>query len=640
MSKNYSEDSIKVLEGLEAVVKRPGMYIGSTDKRGLHHMIWEIVDNSVDEAIVGAGSKIIVSITKENGIVVEDFGRGIPVGKHATGVSTPELIFGTLHAGGKFQEGGYVASGGLHGVGASVVNALSSKFYAEISRDGYTHSIKYENNGKLVSKLKKGEKTTSTGTKVYFLPDSKIFSETVFNYSIICEHLRETAFLVKGLQIIINDERTGESTEYCYENGISAFIDFLNEDKTVLHDIVYFEGVDSETKIEVECAFQYNTSYSENVISFANNIRTREGGTHEVAAKTAFTRVCNDFAKNNKLLKGKIKSLDGSDLRDGLTMCISVKIPEKYFLMEGQTKSKLGTSEARKVVENLVGTNLNYFLAENHKVANKIIEKALETQKIREEQKKERNSKKNKNSNSKSLFLSGKLTPCQTKSKSKAELFIVEGESAGGSAKQGRNREYQAILPLRGKVINSEKAKLSDILKNEEINSMIYAIGGNVGKDFEYDKIKYDKIIIMTDADTDGAHIQTLLLTFFYRFMRELVENGNIYIALPPLYKVSFNKKEESYVWTDDELHKLINGKSNYVIQRYKGLGEMNADQLWETTMDPNTRSLIQVEIDDIALAEKRVSVLMGEKVEPRRNWIESNVDFANSDSMVGESDE
>ncbi|MFV0498911.1 MAG: DNA topoisomerase IV subunit B [Bacilli bacterium] len=635
MKKSYSEDSIKVLKGLEAVRKRPGMYIGSTDKRGLHHLVWEVLDNSVDEAMIGNGKEITVIITRDNGIKVIDEGRGVPVGMHSTGVATPELIFATLHAGGKFEEGGYVSSGGLHGVGASVVNALSTKFYVEICRDGYLHTIKFADGGKVVSKLKKHEKTKKTGTSVYFMPDPSIFSEINFDFEIISERLRETAFLVKGLRTTLIDEREDKTETSCYENGLVAFVEFLNEDKTSLHRPQYFSAIDDETRIEVECAFQYTSAFNENIVSFANNIRTREGGTHDIGAKTAFTRSINDYAKSKKVLKN-LKSLDGSDIREGLSMCLSVKVPEKYFIMEGQTKSKLGTGEARRFVESVVSTNLAYFLEENPKVAKQIIDRAIDSQKIRDIAKKQRDNKK-KNSKSSSLFLSGKLTPCQKRDPKRNELFIVEGDSAGGSAKQGRERTFQAILPLRGKVLNSEKAKFSEIIKNEEINSMIYAIGSNVGRDFELEKCNYDKIIIMTDADTDGAHIQTLLLTFFHRHMRELVEANKVYIALPPLYKVTYGKKSE-YLWTDKELRDLVATIScKYVIQRYKGLGEMNADQLWETTMDPKTRTLIQVTIDDDIKANKRVSVLMGDNVKHRREWIESNVDFNQVDSLIGE---
>lgn len=629
MEKDYNESSIQVLEGLDAVRKRPGMYIGSTDSRGLHHLIWEIVDNSVDEALAGYGNVIELTIHKDNSITVKDEGRGVPVGMHASGVSTPQLIFSTLHAGGKFGGDGYKTSGGLHGVGASVVNALSIELSATICREGHEYFISFKDGGKLDQPLKTVKKSSKTGTTTYFKPDPSIFINHEFNYSVVCERMRETAFLMRGLKTVVIDERTDSKEEYYYENGLSAFVEFLNEDKTELHKTVYFNSVDVETEISVECAFQYTNSFNENIISFANNIRTHEGGTHETGAKSAFTKVLNDYARVQKLLKDK-KNLDGNDLREGLTLCISVKVPEKYLILEGQTKSKLGTSEARRICESIVAEHLNYFLHENVNVSKVLVSRALEAQVLREQSRKQKENNK-KTKSSKQLFLSGKLTPAQHVNPKKNELYIVEGDSAGGSAKQGRNREFQAILPLRGKVINSERAKVSDIFKNEEINSMIYAIGAGVGHDFNLEESNYDKIILMTDADTDGAHIQVLLLTFFYRFMKPLVEAGKIYIALPPLYKITSTKKSSDfeYAWNDEELAEITKKyPTGYLIQRYKGLGEMNADQLWDTTMDPAKRTLIQVSIEDFAIAEKRVSVLMGEKVEPRRKWIESNVKF------------
>jgi topoisomerase IV subunit B len=628
---DYNDDAIQVLEGLEAVRKRPGMYIGSTDTRGLHHLVYEIVDNSVDEALGGYGNQIIVKIHKDNSISVQDKGRGMPTGMHKLGKPTPEVILTVLHAGGKFGQGGYKTSGGLHGVGASVVNALSEWLVVTIKRDGFVYEQRFENGGKPVSTLEKIGKTNQTGTTIHFKPDPEIFSTLTYNYDTLSERLRESAFLLKGLKIELIDERHDAKDVFHYETGIQAFVEYLNEEKDVLHPVVSFEG--EYSKIEVEFAFQFNDGYSENVLSFVNNVRTKDGGTHEAGSKTAMTRVFNEYARKVGLLKEKDKNLEGADIREGLAGIVSVRIPEELLQFEGQTKGKLGTSEARSAVDSVVSEHLSYFLEENPDISTLLIRKSIKAYQAREAARKARedarSGKKKKRSDA---MLSGKLTPAQSKNPSKNELYLVEGDSAGGSAKQGRDRRFQAVLPLRGKVINTEKAKLQDIFKNEEINTIIHAIGAGVGSDFSIEDINYDKIIIMTDADTDGAHIQVLLLTFFYRYMKPLIEAGKIYIALPPLYKVSkgTGKKEViEYAWSDDELKGAMKkvGKG-YMIQRYKGLGEMNADQLWETTMDPETRTLIRVRIDDAARAERRVTTLMGDKVEPRRKWIESNVAF------------
>jgi topoisomerase IV subunit B len=628
---DYNDDAIQVLEGLEAVRKRPGMYIGSTDTRGLHHLVYEIVDNSVDEALGGYGNQIIVKIHKDNSISVQDKGRGMPTGMHKLGKPTPEVILTILHAGGKFGQGGYKTSGGLHGVGASVVNALSEWLVVTIKRDGFVYEQRFENGGKPVTTLEKIGKTNQTGTTIHFKPDPEIFSTLTYNYDTLCERLRESAFLLKGLKIEIIDERHDVKDVFHYETGIQAFVEYLNEDKEVMNPVVSFEGEFS--KIEVEFAFQFNDGYSENVLSFVNNVRTKDGGTHEAGARTAMTRVFNEYARKVGLLKEKDKNLEGADIREGLAGIVSVRIPEELLQFEGQTKGKLGTSEARSAVDSVVSEHLSYFLEENPDISTLLIRKSIKAFQAREAARKARedarSGKKKKRSDA---ILSGKLTPAQSKNPAKNELYLVEGDSAGGSAKQGRDRKFQAVLPLRGKVINTEKAKLQDIFKNEEINTIIHAIGAGVGSDFNVDDINYDKIIIMTDADTDGAHIQVLLLTFFYRYMKPLIEAGKVFIALPPLYKVSrgTGKKEViEYAWSDDELKGAMKkvGKG-YMIQRYKGLGEMNADQLWETTMDPETRTLIRVRIDDAARAERRVTTLMGDKVEPRRKWIESNVQF------------
>ena len=629
----YDESSIKILEGLEAVRKRPGMYIGSTDKRGLHHLIWEIVDNGIDEVINGFGKKIKIILHKDKSVSVEDEGRGVPVGKHSSGMSTPEVIYTVLHAGGKFESSGYTVSGGLHGVGASVVNALSKWMEVTIKREGYEHFIRFKDGGKVDMPLTKRDKTSKTGTRVRFMPDDEIFSTTNFSFTTVCERMQESAFLLEGLTVEVTDEEDNRHESFCYDDGLKAFVEYINEDKKELHKASVMSG--NKDKIDVKVAFQYTESYSENIISFVNNVKTSDGGTHEVGLKTAITRVFNEYAKENGYLKAKDKNLEGPDTREGLTAVISLKIPEALLQFEGQTKGKLGTPIARTVVDSIVSEKLKFFLEENKAIATAILNKMIKSRNAREAARKARDEARNgKNKDKKERIISGKLTPAQSKNPKINELFLVEGDSAGGSAKTGRDRKYQAILPLRGKVLNTEKASLDEAYKNEEINTMIHAIGAGVGSDFDINDSNYDKVIIMTDADVDGSHIQILLLTFFYRYMKPLIETGHLYIAMPPLYKIECGKEGE-YAWTEEDRKTLLEkykGKSTKT-QRYKGLGEMDANQLWETTMDPNTRSLIKVSINDAALAEKRVRVLMGDKVEPRKEWIEENVEFSLEDN-------
>lgn len=629
----YDESSIVILEGLDAVRKRPGMYIGSTDSKGLHHLVWEIVDNAIDEALNGYGDEITIILEKDGSVTVEDHGRGMPVGKHKSGVSTLQVIFTILHAGGKFtSHGGYTSAGGLHGVGASVVNALCTWCKVMVHDGKDVWSMTFEDGGSKIGKLEKVGKTNHTGSIVSFKPDPSIFKSVHFSYSTICERAQEDAFLLKGLKMIVRDKRKEErEVVYQYEDGLKAFIEEVNQDHTPMHDPISFRG--ESNQIIVEGCFQYTDEYQENIFSFTNMVRTRDGGSHETGAKQAFTKVFNEYARKNGFLKEKDKGFDGNDVREGLTLVINLTIPEDYLQFEGQTKEKLGTPEAKPATETVVSENLRYFLEENKEVANALVRKIIKAAQARNAARKARADIRNgKGKNRSERVLSGKLASAQSKDARRKELYLVEGDSAGGSAKQGRDSKYQAILPLRGKVLNTEKASLEAIEKNEELNTIIHALGAGVGANFTAEDSNYYKVIIMTDADDDGAHIQNLLLTFFYRYMRDLITHEMLYIALPPLYRIAKAGKEY-YLYTNEELdEKKAELKNGYTITRYKGLGEMNATQLWDTTMNPESRTLLCVTIENAMMAEKRVTELMGDKAELRRNWIEDNVVFTLED--------
>lgn len=629
----YDESSIVILEGLDAVRKRPGMYIGSTDSKGLHHLVWEIVDNAIDEALNGYGNEIAITLEKDGSVTVEDHGRGMPVGKHKSGVSTLQVIFTILHAGGKFtSHGGYTSAGGLHGVGASVVNALCTWCKVTVHDGKDIWSMTFEDGGSKIGKLEKVGKTNRTGSTVTFKPDPTIFKTVHFSYSTICERAQEDAFLLKGLKMIVRDKRKEEKEViYQYEDGLKAFIDEVNQDHTPMHDSISFRG--ESNQIVVEGCFQYTDEYQENIFSFTNMVRTRDGGSHETGAKQAFTKVFNEYARKNGFLKEKDKGFDGNDVREGLTLVINLTIPEDYLQFEGQTKEKLGSPEAKPATETVVSENLRYFLEENKEIANALVRKIIKAAQARNAARKARADIRNgKGKNRSERVLSGKLASAQSKDARRKELYLVEGDSAGGSAKQGRDSKYQAILPLRGKVLNTEKASLEAIEKNEELNTIIHALGAGVGANFTAEDSNYYKVIIMTDADDDGAHIQNLLLTFFYRYMRELITHEMLYIALPPLYRIA-KGGEEYYLYTNEELdEKKAELKNGYTITRYKGLGEMNATQLWDTTMNPESRTLLCVTIENAMMAEKRVTELMGDKAELRRNWIEDNVVFTLED--------
>lgn len=629
----YDESSIVILEGLDAVRKRPGMYIGSTDSKGLHHLVWEIVDNAIDEALNGYGNEIAITLEKDGSVTVEDHGRGMPVGKHKSGVSTLQVIFTILHAGGKFtSHGGYTSAGGLHGVGASVVNALCTWCKVTVHDGKDIWSMTFEDGGSKIGKLEKVGKTNRTGSTVTFKPDPTIFKTVHFSYSTICERAQEDAFLLKGLKMIVRDKRKEEKEViYQYEDGLKAFIDEVNQDHTPMHDSISFRG--ESNQIVVEGCFQYTDEYQENIFSFTNMVRTRDGGSHETGAKQAFTKVFNEYARKNGFLKEKDKGFDGNDVREGLTLVINLTIPEDYLQFEGQTKEKLGSPEAKPATEMVVSENLRYFLEENKEIANALVRKIIKAAQARNAARKARADIRNgKGKNRSERVLSGKLASAQSKDARRKELYLVEGDSAGGSAKQGRDSKYQAILPLRGKVLNTEKASLEAIEKNEELNTIIHALGAGVGANFTAEDSNYYKVIIMTDADDDGAHIQNLLLTFFYRYMRELITHEMLYIALPPLYRIAKGGKEY-YLYTNEELdEKKAELKNGYTITRYKGLGEMNATQLWDTTMNPESRTLLCVTIENAMMAEKRVTELMGDKAELRRNWIEDNVVFTLED--------
>lgn len=625
-TKDYSASSIQILEGLDAVRKRPGMYIGSTDQRGLHHLVWEIMDNAIDEALNGHGKTITLTIENDTTLSVRDEGRGMPTEMHASGVSALQVIFTILHAGGKFsEEGGYKTSGGLHGVGASVVNALSTSLEATVYRKDAAYKMSFKDGGHPVGGLEKLAIKETPGSLVRFTADESIFKNAKFSIDTICDRIQESAFLLQGIRFIVKDERVDLVKEYFYEDGLQEFMNYIHEDQTVLNETIIVDG--ESGGIEAKIAMQYNEGYNEDTYSYVNLVRTHDGGTHVAGFRSGFTKVMNEYARKHNLLKEKEKNFEGADIREGLSVILSVSIPENLLQFEGQTKGKLGTPIARQVVDTIISDQLPYYLDTHHEEAVKIISKIQRASQARLAARKARENARNGKRNRVERLLSGKLADAQTRNKNKNELFLVEGDSAGGSAKQGRDSKFQAILPLRGKVLNTQKAKFEDILKNEELNTIIHCVGAGVGKDFELKDCNYNKIIIMTDADTDGAHIQVLLLTFFFRHMRPLVEAGYVYIAQPPLYRIRAGK-EQFYCYTEEELDEYREKYGKLELQRYKGLGEMNADQLWETTMDPEQRSMIQVRIDDLLAADRRVSVLMGDKVDVRRDWIEQNVAF------------
>lgn len=623
---DYGANQIQILEGLEAVRKRPGMYIGSTSARGLHHLVYEVVDNSIDEALAGYCTHIEVTIHKDNSITVTDNGRGIPVDMHESGKPAVEVVLTVLHAGGKFGGSGYKVSGGLHGVGVSVVNALSTNMEVKVKRDGKIHEITFEK-GVTKEPLKVVGQTDETGTLVHFVPDAEIFDETVYDYDTLRHRLRELSFLNRGITIILTDERPEEVRQetFYFEGGISSFVEHLNRNKEVINpEPVYFNGTKDTTVVEI--ALQYNTSYSENIYSFVNNINTEEGGTHLAGFKSALTRAANDFARRQGIIKNNEDNLVGEDIREGLTCVISIKLREPQF--EGQTKTKLGNSEVRGIVDSIVSEGLSEYFEENPVISKKIIEKSIMASRAREAARKARELTRRKNALEVSS-LPGKLADCSVKDPEQAEIYLVEGDSAGGSAKQGRDRCFQAILPLRGKILNVEKARLDKILNNEEIRTMITAFGSGIGSEFDITKRRYGKIIIMTDADVDGAHIRTLLLTFFYRYMRPLIENGHVYIAQPPLYQIR-KGRSHWYTYSDEELAQKLDeiGRDGITVQRYKGLGEMNPEQLWETTMDPEKRTVLQVHLREAEEADSIFTILMGDKVEPRRRFIEEHANL------------